>query len=432
MEHYLIEGGKSLRGEVKISGAKNVAGKLVLASILTEEACELTNFPAIGETEIALELARAVGAQIQQIGDHLHIHTKHVASAEVTSLSRKNRLPILAIGPLVHRVGEARIPKVGGDKIGPRPVDYHIEALRKLGIDVIEEESAYLARANNIKGAKIDLPYPSVGATENILLVAVLAKGETVITNAAMEPEVMELIVFLQKMGAHIYLEPSRTIVIEGVDSLSSARHWIMPDRLEAVSYAAATLATAGDVYLRGAYHKDMITFLGFVKKIGGQFQTDFEGIRVWSEGNLQASEITTDVHPGFMTDWQQPAAVCLLMANGQSIIHETVYEDRLGYLNDLSSLGARVETSTDCLGIKCRFNGMEHNHSARITGPNELHAGTLHMPDVRAGMAYIIAALTAHGDSELTGVEHLDRGYENLQHKLRGLGAVILRKVTK
>lgn len=428
MEYYLIDGGKKVQGDIPIAGAKNVAGKLILASLLAADTFEIRNVPDIGETSIALEIFQAVGGIFEYSNNHLFLDTRSLDSYRVPELTRKNRLPILALGPLLHQFGKAEIPKLGGDKIGPRPVNFHIKALRKMGVKIHEEKNAFIAINCGIHGTKIKLPYPSVGATENIILTATLAHGDTIIENAAQEPEIMGLIVFLQKMGAQISLGRDRTIFISGVKKLQGANHLIMPDRIEAVSYASIALATGGDVLLRGAHHLHLITYLGFVKKINGNFATDTQGIRIWADKPLIATDIKTDVHPGFMTDWQQPSAMVLTQAQGRSRIHETVYEDRLGYLQDLQNMGIKVKLSKNCHESTCRFR-QKFTHVATIMGPTQLQANTLIMPDIRAGMAYVIAALVAEGKSKLYGLEHLDRGYENLEQKLQQIGVSIQRR---
>lgn len=427
--YYKIRGGKPLIGEVQISGAKNAAGKLLFASILSDNESNLRNFPNMGETQIALEIANIIGSKFKLSNNNLKIKTPKIISNEVTKLSKKNRLPILAIGPLVHRFGKAMIPKLGGDKIGPRPINFHITALEKLGIKIKEENDLIIASAGKLKGTVIEFPFPSVGATETVLLTATLIPGKTTIKNAALEPEILDLIIFLQKMGANISLGRDRNINITGVKNLNGADHFIVPDRIEAASYASLALASKGDIYLKGADHINLISFLGFVSAVGGVFETYSNGVRVMYKKPLISCNLETDVHPGFMTDWQQPAAVVLATCKGSSSIHETIYEDRLNYLNDLKKMGLKSTISTNCpKPSMCRFCNKNFRHYAKIIGPTALRGKDLVMPDIRAGMAYVIAALVAKGESKLWGIEHLDRGYEDLENKLKKLGANIER----
>src|SRR5690606_16208160 len=248
-----------------------------------------------------------------------------------------SRIPILFCGPLLHRLGHAFIPDLGGCRIGDRPIDFHLAALRQFGAQVEKTPQGLdITAPNGLHGTKFELPYPSVGATEQVLLTAVLAEGVTELRNAAVEPEIIDLICVLQKMGAVIMVHTDRVIEIEGVSSLGGYQHRPIPDRIEAASWAAAALATGGDVWVRGARQPDMMTFLNVFRAVGGGFEIDDGpdgGIRFWHPGGeLHAVAIETDVHPGFMTDWQQPMVVALTQAHGLSIVHETVYERRLGY----------------------------------------------------------------------------------------------------
>ncbi len=428
---FIIRGGKKLKGEIALSGAKNAASKMLIASLLTDEECVFSNVPEIGEVEITEELCRMIGSEIVRDGKTLRIKTSEIKNSRVGSLSRKNRIPILALGPLLARVGEAEIPFLGGDKIGARPVDIHLEALRAMGATIEVADERYVATAKNgLHGTKIRLRYPSVGATENIILAAVLAEGRTSIYNAAREPEVKELVKMLQKMGAIIELGANRAFHIDGVKKLHGVTHAVIPDRNEAVSFACLAVATDGDVFVRGAVQDHMSTFLSTLRRIGGEYEVKDGGIRFWRSGELKATEIETDPHPGFMTDWQQPFAVLLTQANGASIIHETVYDDRFGYTADLNAMGADITVFAKCLGeLTCRFNGKGFNHSAVINGPTPLHGANVTVRDLRSGIAHIIAALTATGESVISGIEEIDRGYEAIEKRLRQLGADIVRQ---
>lgn len=427
---FIIRGGKTLSGKVNIRGAKNAVGKMLIASLLTAEPITLTNVPRNGETDIAIELCRHIGSEVLEEGDKIKIQTSEIKNCRVKELSRRNRLPILALGPLLARVGEAEVPMVGGDRIGPRPVDFHIAALEKLGAEIEMRDVSLMARAEKLYGSHIVLPYPSVGATENTILAAALAKGRTVITNAAIEPEIIDLIKLLQKMGAIIELGSNRQIYIEGVKELHAAEHKILPDRIEAASFAVMALATGGDILVEDAVQEHLIAFLNAVRRMGAEYQVlPDDGIRFFRRKPLKAIHIETDTYPGFATDWQQPTAVLLTQVSGTSIIHETVFEDRFGYLEDLKRMGADVDVESKCLGnLPCRFQGKLYNHSAVIRGKTPLRGAKMEMRDIRAGMAHIIAALIAEGESEVTGIEHIDRGYENIDSRIRELGGDIRR----
>ncbi len=427
---FEIRGGKKLSGTVTISGAKNAASKMMVASLLTDEPVILLNCPAIGDTAITAELCEAVGSTVIRDGSTLTLHTPFITSSQALSLSRRNRLPILALGPLLARTGHAEVPILGGDKIGPRPVNLHFDALRALGATIEATGTSYKAEApNGLRGALISFPFPSVGATENAILAAVLATGKTTIINAAVEPEVMDLIALLQKMGAIIGLGANRTIEIEGVPRLTGATHRVMPDRNEAVSFACLGIATDGRVMVRGARQEELISFLNAVRRMGGEYEVTDEGISFFRHGPLKGIELETDTHPGFMTDWQQPFVALLTQATGISVVHETIYEDRFAYIKDLNAMGADIKVFSKCLGeVPCRFRGTGAVHSAVVTGPTKLHGMPSVARDLRAGMVQIIAALIADGVSIISGVEEIDRGYEDVDGRLRALGADIRR----
>jgi UDP-N-acetylglucosamine 1-carboxyvinyltransferase len=430
--HYLIGGGMPLSGEVSISGAKNAVTKMIIASLLTSELCTLRNVPLLGDLDLTVKLCEDLGSEVS-IDDHkLFIRTPHVHKTAISNrVGGLNRIAVMTLGPLLHRCGEVTFPKPGGDRIGPRPIDFHIDGLRQMGATIAErEDSYYCTTSRRLHGATIHLPFPSVMATENFLITGSLAKGVTVINNAAMEPEIVDLIKLLQKMGAIIEIKVDRRIVIEGVDRLHGASHTLLSDRNEAVSLAIATYLTKGDVYLRGAQQDTLLTFLNTLSKMRLRFDIDDEGIRFM--GNEQpppALALETDVHPGFMTDWQQPFTILLTQANGISVVHETIYEDRFGYTNSLIHMGAHIGLFTKCLGeVSCRFREKEYVHSCVVRGPTPLKGNRLDIPDIRAGCSYILAALCAEGTSEVYGIEHIERGYEHLDAKLRSLGADIQR----
>ena len=422
-----ITGGKPLTGEVTVSGAKNAATKMMIASLLTDEPVTLHNCPRIGDVEITAEICRAVGAEVSFEGSTVKLHTPKITKSTVKQLPIRNRISVLAIPPLLHRSGRANVPVVHGDQIGPRPVDIHIEGLRQMGAELAETRDQYVATAKRgLHGAAITLRYPSVGATENVILAGVLAKGRTAIKNAAIEPEIIDLIKLLQQMGAIIEFRAGRNIVIDGVEKLGGAEYTIIPDRIQAASFGMMGVATNGDVLVKGARQEDLMTLLNTIRRIGADYNIEPEGIRFFrTDKPLVGIELETDTHPGFMTDWQQPMVVLLTQAEGMSVVHETVYEDRFGYTETLRRMGASISIFNKCLGeLPCRFNGQEEKHSAIIKGPTPLHATDIVIPDIRAGMAHVLAALVAEGTSTLTGLEHLMRGYEDFLDKLSAVGA--------
>ncbi|HET7036737.1 MAG TPA: UDP-N-acetylglucosamine 1-carboxyvinyltransferase [Thermomicrobiaceae bacterium] len=430
--YYAIEGGKPLCGHVRVSGAKNAATKEIVASLLTDEPVILQNVPRIGDIAVTLDVCASVGlasAWDSERPDTLRLATPAIRSPEVPlSFSGLNRIPILLLGPLLHRHGEAVVPMLGGDDIGQRPVDFHVRALEALGARVRFEDGRYIASADQLQGAVIELPYPSVGATENALFAAVLARGTTLIKNAAVEPEILDEIMLLQKMGAIIFVDTDRTLVIEGVDRLHGARHTVINDRNEAASFAIAGIITGGEVLVEGAEQAHMLTFLNKLRQVGAGFEVEPEGIRFFHPGQpLAPIALETDVHPGFMTDWQQPFVMLMTQANGLSVVHETVYENRFGYTEALVAMGAEIQLFRQCLGEKaCRFKSRDFAHSCVIKGPTPLRAADITIPDLRAGFSYLIAAAVAGGVSRISGLEYVARGYSNILEKFQSLGAEI------
>lgn len=433
-ERMVLRGGRPLMGEVAVRGAKNSLPKLMVASLLTEEKCTLRNVADIVDVPIVGDLIRALGGQVESPAPGvLEIHPGNVRPMERSVLrefSGKSRIPILTCGPLLARFGEAPVPSLGGCRIGQRPVDFHLQALQTLGATLHEEAGNSYLTCERLAGNKIRLDFPSVGATEQVILSAVRAEGVTELANAAIEPEIMDLIMVLQKMGAVISVDVDRVIRIVGVRKLRGYDHAAIPDRLEAASWACAAAATNGRIFVRGARQVDMMTFLNKYRQIGGSFDVRDNGIEFWrgSEG-LRSTVLETDVHPGFMTDWQQPFVILLTQAEGVSIVHETVYEQRFGYVEALNTMGAKIQLYRECLGsLTCRFGQRNWKHSAVISGPTPLHGAEIHIPDLRAGFSYVIAALMASGESTLTNTGLIQRGYENLTGKLRTLGADLVQ----
>lgn len=440
MEILKIKGGKPLEGKVKAAGAKNAVTKLLVASLLSDKRCVFYNVPDIAEVEVTVELCQEIGSEVQwdRNAGVLEIITKELKSSYVPQrFSGSNRIPILMIGALLGRTDEDIIvPTAGGCKIGKRPVDFHITALEKLGATIefreMRKEGAYFARAHEgMKGAVITLPFPSVGATENTILAAVRAKGTTVIKNAAIEPEIVDLILFLQKLGVTIGMDVDRTIRIQQTNQFQEIEHVVITDRIEAASLGLAGISTKGRVFVEGAQHAHMITFLNRLREVNAGFEVKKDGIEFFYKGPLKGGiHIETDVHPGFMTDWQQPFVVLLSQAHGASVVHETVYENRFGYTETLRLMGADIEAFTQCLGGKeCRFSSQNFQHSIVIKGPTQLQSKDIVIPDLRAGFAYVLAALLAPDVSNISGVHYLDRGYEKLVEKLSSIGAEVTRE---
>lgn len=426
-----IRGGQPLRGRVSVTGAKNLATKAMVAALLGETASTLRDVPELSDVAVVRSLLEVHGVRVTE-GDAegvLVLDPSEVESAHMEQIDAhagSSRIPILFCGPLLHRLGEAFIPDLGGCRIGDRPIDFHLDALRKFGAVVEKLDTGIrLSAPRGLTGANIHLPYPSVGATEQVLLTAVRAKGTTELRNAAIEPEIMDLIAVLQKMGAIITVEPNRVILIEGVSNLYGYDHRCIFDRNEVASWACAALATDGEIFVEGAQQQQMLTFLNVFRKVGGWFDVKEDGILFRRGGDLKPVVVETDVHPGFMTDWQQPLIVALTQAHGRSVVHETVYENRLGFTDALVKMGADIEVYPHGLqdGPR-RVARRELEQAAVIKGPTPLHGANIVVPDLRGGYSHVIAALAASGESVVSGVDILSRGYEKLLEKLETLGA--------
>ncbi|HEY3436968.1 MAG TPA: UDP-N-acetylglucosamine 1-carboxyvinyltransferase [Actinotalea sp.] len=431
-----INGGTPLNGEITVRGAKNFVSKAMVAALLGDGPSELRNVPVIRDVGVVTGLLELHGVHVTsdtKAGvltlDPSNVESAHVA--DIDAHAGASRIPILFCGPLLHRLGEAFIPDLGGCRIGDRPINYHLDILRQFGAVVEKREQGIaLTAPRGLHGTKVDLPYPSVGATEQLLLTAVRAEGLTELSNAAVEPEILDLIAVLQKMGAIISVDTDRVIRIEGVQRLKGFQHTALSDRIEAASWASAALSTRGDITVKGATQPEMTTFLNTFRKVGGEFDVLEDGIRFFHPGgDLRSIVLETDVHPGFMTDWQQPLVVALTQAKGLSIVHETVYENRFGFTDALVGMGATIQVYRECLGgHPCRFGQRNFYHSAVISGPTTLAAADIEVPDLRGGFSHLIAALTAKGVSAVSGIGLIDRGYEHFTDKLTALGAEFTR----
>jgi UDP-N-acetylglucosamine 1-carboxyvinyltransferase len=427
-----VTGGAPLHGEVAVRGAKNSVPKNMVAALLTEDDCVISNVPRIQDVEIVSDMLAVMGGEVATPAPG----TLRISAADVhpTGLDQlkgfagSSRIPILLCGPMLHRFGEAVVPTLGGCEIGSRSVQFHIDALRSLGASVDQHPDGIHLKADRLVGTKLRLEYPSVGATEQVLFAAVLAEGVTELSNAAIEPEIIDLIALLQKMGAIIWVAPDRILRIEGVPRLRGFTHTAMPDRLEVASWACAAIATGGEITVRGARQQDMMTFLNMYRRVGGELRVADDDIRFWrASDRLHSIPLETDVHPGFMTDWQSPFVVALTQAEGISIIHETVYEDRFGYVSALNEMGAQVQLYRECLGgMPCRFGQRNYLHSAVVAGPKALQAADVAIPDLRGGFSYVIAALVAEGTSRLRNTGIIRRGYEDFVTKLQSVGAKV------
>lgn len=426
-----IKGGKSLKGKIHIRGAKNAIPKMMVAALLSDEPSTLHNVSNVADVEIVTRMIELLGGKVENHHDgSLTIHAVKLSPASPAQLHKiagTSRIPILFAGPLLHRANKAVLPELGGCVIGTRPVDFHLQSLKQLGAVEHDIDGGFELTSQRLKGAKIKLEYPSVMATEQILISSVLAEGVTELQGAAVEPEIIDLICVLQKMGAIISVDTDRVISIKGVDKLVGFEHSVLPDRIEAGSWACAAAATDGRIMVVGAKQQDMMAFLNAFRLVGGEYQVSDEGIEFWRGPKTQPISLETDVHPGFMTDWQQPFTVLLTQTEGLSIVHETVYEERFGFTNTLNDMGAKIQLYQNCLGkLSCRFAQSNYLHSAVISGSTKLKASEITVPDLRAGFSYVIAALVADGTSIIHNIDLIDRGYEDFEQKLRSIGAQI------
>ncbi|HYY87420.1 MAG TPA: UDP-N-acetylglucosamine 1-carboxyvinyltransferase [Chloroflexota bacterium] len=416
---FVIQGGTPLRGTVPISGAKNAALKLMAAAVLCDEPCTISNAPRIADVEYILEVLNDLGASASWTGDHeLQIHAERLDWLFIPlEAAQRLRASFIMLGPLLARTGKVIIPNPGGDRIGRRPVTVHVEALRTLGAEIEYKWGYYYASApKGLQGAKLRLAEASVTGTENLLMAAVLARGRTVIRNAAAEPEVDNLIAFLNAMGGRVQRDEHdvHTIVVEGVPlgSLHGSSTEVIPDRIEAGSFAIAAAMTGGELFLEGARANHLGAFLDACRQTGIQIEEEPNGLRVAGQPPFRRHDVCTEIYPGFPTDLQAPFSLALVKADGVSVITENLYEDRFDYTTALQAMGANIHV----------FDA----HTAAFKGPSELQGAAVTIPDLRAGATLVLAALAAEGESCITGVEHVKRGYQDLAGKLSRVGARI------
>jgi UDP-N-acetylglucosamine 1-carboxyvinyltransferase len=427
MQKFIVTGGAPLRGEVRIAGAKNAVLKLMAASVLSDQPSILRNVPRISDVMIMRETMGDIGFDVRRVGsDALRITATDADWLFVPlEAAAKMRASFILLGPLLARFGRVIISNPGGDRIGRRPVDLHVAAMESLGAEIEYKNGYYFAVApRGLRGATITFPYVTVMGTENALLAATLARGSTVIENAAQEPEVDDLIAMLCSMGARIQRVAPHRLEIEGVSSLRGTDHTVIGDRLEAGTFAIAAAVTGGDVTVRGVCHEHLASFLAVLERMGVPVEALAESesdagpqagaLRVRATDRYAPADVETAPYPGFATDLQAPLAVLMTQADGVSTIHETIYEDRLDYSVELAKMGAVLEV-------------LDERH-LRVAGPTPLRGREVSIADLRAGATLVLAALAASETSVISGVEHVDRGYEQIESKLVALGAQIHR----
>jgi len=440
MERFEIVGGKKLKGQVKVFGSKNVVLKVLVAACLTNEEVYIDNVPLISDVYAMVEIIEHLGGKVVFKDHRFVIKVEDFISNKIAlEKAAEARTSFMFLAPLLLRKKEAIIPNPGGCRIGARPIDRVIGGLKKMGVRVKydSKDGFFHATApNGLKGAYYKFEKSTHTGTETMLIAAVLAKGKTVLENAAQEPEIDELIAFLRRMGAKIVREKPRRIVIQGVEKLHKASFIIAPDRNEVVTFAVGAIITQGDIFIKDIAKRGLEEFLEMLKKIGAGFEIKKNGIRFYYKGPLKSSDVATSFYPGFMTDWQGPWAVLMTQANGISTLHETVYENRFNYVGELRKMGAEIELFNPKVRNPAKFYNFNikddkktNLHAAKITGPVNLHNGILTMTDIRAGATLVLGALVASGESVLFGLEYLDRGYEQFEQRLKSLGAKIKRR---
>lgn len=439
MEKFIIKGGKKLNGRVSVSGAKNVALKAIVAACLTDEEVIIKNVPLITDLLTMIDLIKELGGTIK-IKDHtLSIRVKDFKTNKVSfDKAAGIRTSFMLMVPLLQRLGQSIVPNPGGCRIGARPIDRVIQGLNSMGTNILynSEDGYFHAKTKKIIGTNYKFEKSTHTGTETLLLAASLAIGVTTLENAAQEPEIDELVCLLNLMGAKIKrIDNNRTFVIRGVERLHGVEFSISPDRNEIVTFASAALMTEGDVLIENVSETGLIEFLDKLASAGAGFEKVEDGIRFFYKKQLKATDIITSPYPGFMTDWQGTWAVLMSKAKGDSIIHETVYENRFGYVDELKKIGAKIKLFNPKINHPEKFYNFnldddkkEYFHAAKIFGSIKLHNGVVNISDLRAGATLVLAALAVKGESVIFGIEHLDRGYEKFEERLKKIGANITR----
>jgi UDP-N-acetylglucosamine 1-carboxyvinyltransferase len=415
LEKIVIQGGVSLAGEVQVSGAKNSALPLLFATLLADGQSELSNIPNLRDINTAIKLLRELGAEVAYADDCVRVDATKIQSVEASyDLVKTMRASVLVLGPLLARCGHARVSLPGGCAIGARPINLHLKGLEALGAKITLAHGYVEATADKLRGAKISFDLPTVGGTENLLMAASLAEGETVLENAAREPEIVQLAEALISMGAKIEGAGTAIIRIQGVEKLQPLKCAVIPDRIEAGTFMIAAAITGGNVLVRGAVEKDQQALISKLKEAGVQIEPEADGLRVIGPQKLKPVDVRTSVFPGFPTDMQAQFMALMTKAEGTSRISETVFENRFMHVCELQRMGAVIQID---------------GHSAIIRGNSALTGAPVMATDLRASASLILAGLAAENTTEVSRIYHLDRGYEKIEQKLAALGARIWRE---
>ena len=416
MPKFIINGGKILKGEIPVNGAKNAALKIIAASLLSDQEITIKNVPDIEEVNRLLELCQDVGSEIRRDNGEVVMKTEKIEKINLDpELVKKIRASVLMIGPILLRKGEVRLPHPGGCAIGRRPIDLFVDGFKKFGAEVTENEDHYHFKAEKLKGAEFVFPKISVTATEVMMMSACLAEGKTVLRNAACEPEIPALAEYLNRCGAKISGAGTHTIEIEGVEKLEADVYEVLPDRVEAGSFAILGALVGGPVKVVNCQPNHLRALWAVFDKMGVDYKIGSDWFEVSKAKKLKPVDIVTHEYPGFPTDLQQPFTVLLTQSEGMSMVHETIFESRLFYTDKLRKMGASI--------IMC------DPHRIIINGPTELYGSRLESPDLRAGFALLLAALIAEGETQIDNVYQIDRGYQQVEKRLSELGADIKRE---
>jgi UDP-N-acetylglucosamine 1-carboxyvinyltransferase len=415
LEKIVIKGGIPLNGEVQVSGAKNSALPLLFATLLADGTSEIDNVPNLRDINTAHKLLRELGAEVSTENNCCRVNAEKVQSIEASyDLVKTMRASVLVLGPLLARFGQARVSLPGGCAIGARPINLHLKGLEALGAKIELDHGYVEARAEKLRGAKISFDMPTVGGTENLLMAASLAEGETVLENAAREPEIVQLAAVLKDMGAKIEGAGTAVIRIQGVEQLQPLKCQVIPDRIEAGTFMIAAAITGGNVLVRGAVREDQEALISKLLEAGVEIHPEADGLRVIGPQKLQSVDIRTSVFPGFPTDMQAQFMALMIKAAGSSRISETVFENRFMHVCELQRMGADIQID---------------GHSAIIRGIEQMTGAPVMATDLRASASLILAGLAADNTTEVSRIYHLDRGYEKIEKKLAALGANIWRE---
>lgn len=418
LEKLIIRGGNKLQGRIRVSSAKNAVLPIIAATMLASTPSCLIEIPNLEDVHTICEVIGSLGVKVKFLDEKkskIEFDASELTAVEAPyELVRRMRASFLVMGPLLARKGEARISLPGGCAIGSRPIDLHLKAFEALGIEVEIGDGYVLAKApNGLKGGQVYLDFPSVGATENVIMAATLAEGKTIIENAAEEPEIVDLVTYLNSMGANIRGAGTNVIRIEGVKELKGAEHTVIPDRIEAGTYMIAAAMAGGDVFVENALSEHLKPVVAKLKETGVKVVEDVEGIRIISDGYIKATDVKTLPYPGFPTDMQAQFMALTTIAKGTSEVTETVFENRFMHVDELKKMGASI-----CVD----------GNKAIVDGVDKLKGAHVKATDLRAGAALVCVGLVAEGETHIEHLHHIDRGYDNLVGKLRGLGADIVR----